>query len=111
MLTLKDSMEILRDIEMRARTCGCLIDNIQFLRHKRNIWINKPDKKVVAFVGNEEDGFSLAVDKNDIILQIESAIELATSDLLKEKAQLIELLEILKQYESDEGWKSKTLQG
>ena len=94
-------MDILREIEIKARTCGCLMDSIRFFQHKRDAWINKPDEKVCAFVGNEEDGISLSVDKKDIIRQIESSIDRVKSDLKKEKEQLIELLEIFKQHESN----------
>lgn len=80
---------------MRLREC---LNNIQW---KIDIWIAKPDERFLSYVGNDENGVTISIDKETIIRELERSRDFHKAELLAEKKKLIEMLEIIKEYEND----------
>lgn len=75
-------------------------DCLNSIRWKLDIWKNKPDEQIVSYVGNEEDGVMVSIDRETVIRELERQVDTLEKDLKDETKKLVDMLEIIKEYES-----------
>lgn len=93
-------IDVLNEIHRLSRNCLEIKESLFRLEAKRDRFINKSKELALAYVGDEEYGFTFPIENEIIIKEIEKRRDVIESDYEAEKAKLIEVLEILKENES-----------
>lgn len=89
-----------REVNRLSLNCMRFRDCLNSIRWKLDIWKNKPNEQIVSYVGNEEDGVMVSIDRETVIRELERQVDTLEKDLKDETKKLVEMLEIIKEYES-----------
>lgn len=89
-----------REVNRLSLNCTRFRDCLNSIRWKLDIWKNKPDEQIVSYVGNEEDGVMVSIDRETVIRELERQVDTLEKDLKDETKKLVDMLEIIKEYES-----------
>lgn len=86
-----------REVNRLSMNCMRFRDCLNSIRWKLDVWKNKPDEQIVSYVGNEEDGVMVSIDRETVIRELERSIDSLEAELKAEKKKLIDMLEIIKE--------------
>lgn len=89
-----------REVNRLSLNCMRFRDCLNSIRWKLDIWKNKPNEQIVSYVGNEEDGVMVSIDRETVIRELERQVDILEKDLKDETKKLVDMLEIIKEYES-----------